>query len=117
MHADKGANDCGEHTALGEEHAAACGLGMRHAFERKDEENGSDQISSFHEVGREGHFASGLASDLRLLNIFSMRSVMPNPPTTLMVAAVTAMKPRMCANLGYCGSPASTREPMSDIPE
>ena len=45
-----------------------------------------------------------------------MRSVMPNPPTTLMVAVVTAIKPRMCAT-GERVAPASTSEPISEMPE
>src|SRR4029079_4536108 len=90
----------GEHVALGQEHSAASGLGVRHALERKDEEDRGDEGCSFHEVDGEGHFASLACSVLRLLNIFNMRSVMPKPPTTLMVAVVTAMNPRMCANSG-----------------
>ena len=103
VRADEGADDGGEHAAFGQEHAAARSLGMRHALERKDEEDGSDQVGGFHEVGGQGHLATpasaGFAS-LRLLNILSMRSVMPNPPTTLMVAVVTATNPRMCAKVG-----------------
>ncbi len=54
--ADERADDGREHAGLGKEHAAARGLRVRHALEREDEEDGSDEVSSFHEVGGEGHF-------------------------------------------------------------
>src|ERR1700676_1359272 len=103
---DEGAYDGREHAAFGEEHAAAGGVGVRHHFEREDEEDGGDEVSGLHEVGGEAHFATALPSVVVafvsgfLRNIFSIRSVMPNPPTTLTVAVVTATKPRMCAGSG-----------------
>src|SRR5688500_16051649 len=45
-----------------------------------------------------------------------MRSVIRKPPTTLMVAAVTAMKPSQVATSPR-SEPASTSEPTSEIPE
>ena len=45
-----------------------------------------------------------------------MRSVMMNPPTTLIVAAVTAMKPSMVLTV-LRPAPAATSEPTSEMPE
>src|SRR4051812_34738941 len=50
------------------------------------------------------------------LNIASMRLVMMNPPTTLMVAVVTATVPRMVLTM-LRPAPAATSEPTSEIPE
>jgi hypothetical protein len=49
------------------------------------------------------------------LNMLSMRSVMMKPPTTLVMAHTTAMKPRIVATLPYC-PPASTMLPTSEMP-
>src|SRR3954447_2392561 len=49
-------------------------------------------------------------------NIFSMRSVMRNPPTTFVVAHTTAMKPSAVATPPRC-APAATIEPTSEMPE
>ena len=47
----------------------------------------------------EGLGSRGAALSLRFWNICSMRSVIMKPPTTLIVAAVTAMKPRTVASV------------------
>ena len=49
-------------------------------------------------------------------NIFSMRSVMMNPPTTLMVAEATAMVPSTVLTVPW-SDPAATSDPTSEIPE
>src|SRR5439155_9894804 len=51
-----------------------------------------------------------------LLNMASMRSVMRKPPTTFVEEQATAMKPRMMLSQS-CISPATTREPISEMPE
>ncbi len=102
---DERAYDGGEHAALGQEHAAPRGVGVRHHLERQDEQDRRNQVRQFHEIcacairGRV-HLEASFAGASRLRNILSMRSVMPNPPTTLTVAVVTATKPRMCADSG-----------------
>ena len=50
------------------------------------------------------------------LNILSMRSVIRKPPTTLIVAAVTATKPRIVLTIPR-SEPAATSEPTSEMPE
>ena len=50
------------------------------------------------------------------LNILSMRSVIMKPPTTLVVAQVTAIKPSVVLSV-LCCAPAATSEPTSEIPE
>ena len=50
------------------------------------------------------------------LNILSIRSVMTNPPTTLVVEQTTAVKPRMVLKVLYC-APAMTIEPTNEMPE
>src|SRR5829696_4134298 len=51
-----------------------------------------------------------------LLNIFNIRSVITKPPTTFVVAHITAMKPRIVLTLLYC-APAVTIEPTREMPE
>ena len=53
-------------------------------------------------------------SGLLALNILSMRSVMRNPPTTLLVAATIAMVPRTVASVLLC-SPARMIAPTTAI--
>lgn len=50
------------------------------------------------------------------LNIDSMRSVMRKPPTTLAIAAVTAITPRTVERV-LRSEPAATSDPTSEIPE
>ena len=50
------------------------------------------------------------------LNILSMRSVIMNPPTTLIVEATTAMKPSVVLRVPR-SAPAATSEPTSEMPE
>ena len=45
-----------------------------------------------------------------------MRSVITNPPTTLIVAAVTATKPSIVLTVPR-SEPAATSEPTSEMPE
>ena len=54
-----------------------------------------------------------------LLNMRSIRSVITNPPTTLVVEHTTAMNPRTIATLLWCGPvpPAITIDPTSEMPE
>ena len=49
----------------------------------------------------------------------SMRSVITNPPTTLVVEQTTAINPRIVATMLWCGPvpPAITIDPTKEIPE
>ena len=58
VRAHQRADDGGEHAAFGQEHAAPRSVGMRHSLQREDEEDGSDQVGGFHEVGGQGHLAT-----------------------------------------------------------
>ena len=78
------ADDGEQHPQLGEEHPAAGGLGVAETAQPHDEEDGGEQVEELQQVAL--HY-------FRARNILRMRSVMRNPPTTLMVEAVTAMKP------------------------
>src|SRR5262249_30116218 len=49
-------------------------------------------------------------------NILSMRSVIRNPPTTLIVAAATATVPRIVESVVF-PSPATTSDATSEMPE
>jgi hypothetical protein len=60
-------------------------------------------------------FACDGAVVLRL-NIFNIRSVITNPPTTLIVEQVTATNPRIVLTAVWC-APAVTNDPTRDIPE
>src|SRR5262249_8980725 len=94
-------------------HAASRLFGRREALQSENEEDRRGQVHRLDKVGP--HFLSLSALSVRL-NIRSIRSVMMNPPTTLMVAEITATKPRRVAT---CPSfaPAATSEPTSEMPE
>ena len=62
---------------------------------RQDEADRRDEVREVQPDSSRLLGIRGLASFL--LNMRSMRSVMRKPPTTLMVAQMTAMKPRMVA--------------------
>ena len=83
-----------QHSGLGQEHSAARRLRMAHRLQAEHEEDRREQIGGFDEVGRRAHLRTTF-SCWRFWNIFSMRSVIPNPPTTLMVEVVTARNPSM----------------------
>src|SRR5467141_534569 len=98
--------------------AVAGGSGRAHPLQRQDEQSASDEVNNFDDVlaagelghgGGNHHFVGRL-----LLNIFSIRSVMRNPPTTLLVAATMAMTPSTAAKL-LLRSPTSTIAPTTAI--
>ena len=77
------------HADLAGPDAVAGGLGRAHPSQRKNEEDAGDQVNDFDDVLAAcelcGHGFVGRLD----LNILSMRSVIRNPPTTLLVAAMT----------------------------
>src|SRR5262250_454479 len=91
---------------------------MAQSLQPHDEQDRGQQVSSFDEDIPDDHQAffsfSTIASRRR--NIFSMRSVIMKPPTTLMVEATTAVKPRTVLRRVRC-APAVTMDPTSEIPD
>src|SRR5262249_55245237 len=88
-----------------------------HPLERENKERAGDQIDQSDEALAARELCHDLAvvpANLGLgrldLMIFSMRSVMRNPPTMLLVAAITARIPRMNDSLLSC-LPTSTIAP------
>lgn len=57
-----------------------------------------------------------VSSSFSFLNIFSMRSVIRKPPTTLVLEQATAMQPSRVLSQS-CRAPATTSEPISEMPE
>src|SRR5580692_10004837 len=110
------------------QNAVAGGGGRAHPLQGKNEKCTGDQIEKFDQVLACGEFVHDLSGmiakyELRdmisrvylldgrlLLNILSMRSVIKNPPTTLLVAATMAITPNTTANLLLC-SPTRTIAP------
>src|SRR5215472_254293 len=91
------------------------GRGRRtHPLERQNEERARDQVNDFDEVLAACQFVHDFVAGRLLLNIFSMRSVMRNPPTMLLVAAMTAMVPSTAERVLLC-SPTSTIAPTTAI--
>src|SRR5262249_47439314 len=78
-----------KHPDFARQHAAARRRRRVHPFQRQDEQPGSDEIAG---LDRQIHQRFSVS---RFLNIFSIRSVMRYPLTTLIVDAVTATKPKM----------------------
>src|SRR6516165_7954409 len=103
------AGDGQEHAQLSSPHSAPRRGRRAQPFQREDEQYGGDEVGDLDDVlGGKGlvHGFLGLLA----LNIFSMRSVIRKPPTTLLVAAITAKIPRTVESLDFC-SPASTMAP------
>ena len=86
------ADDGEEHARRGELHAATRSVWLRQSAQTKDEGGRGGDVGNLNEEGADlrVHFGASV-----FLNIFSMRSVMTNPPTTLTVAAATAIAPMM----------------------
>src|SRR3972149_6953831 len=79
-----------DHAELRQQHAAPCRLGMRQSADAEDEEQGRYEVEDL-----DGDVHGQRPPPFFFLNILSMGSVMRNPPTTLIVAASTATKPRI----------------------
>src|SRR5271167_790191 len=98
-----------DHADLAGQHSAARRRRRAQPFQRKDKKNAGDEIDDLDDLLIAGEVGHGFVGRL-LLNILSMRSVIRNPPTTLLVAATTARKPRMKERLLLC-SPTRTIAP------
>src|SRR5438128_7028950 len=101
------------HTDLAGPDSAPGSARRAHPFQRQNEERAGDQINDFNDVLISGEIGHGLVGRLDL-NILSMRSVIRNPPTTLLVAAITASVPSTVENVLLC-SPTSTIAPTTAI--
>src|SRR4030095_2425463 len=94
-------------------HATPCSCRRTQPFQRQDEQRRRDHVSDFDDdIGR-GHRVHAFLAPLDL-NIFSMRSVMMNPPTILLVADTMATVPKIVANVDLC-SPARIIAPTTAI--
>src|SRR5947207_15761551 len=89
------------HTDLAGPDSAPGSARRAHPFQRQNEQRAGDQINDFNDVLISGEIGHGLVGRL-LLNIFSIRSVMRNPPTTLLVAATTAITPSTVERVLLC---------------
>src|SRR5581483_1611771 len=101
--------DCQQHAKLASLNATPRRCRRTHPVKRKDKKCAGDQIDDLND-GLIGHDLGGRA----VLNILSIRSVIRNPPTTLLVAAMTAIVPRIVDNLLLC-SPTMTNAPTTAI--
>src|SRR5437870_5504050 len=101
------------HTDLAGPDSAPGSARRTHPFRRQYEERAGDQINDFNDVLISGEIGHGLVGRL-VLNIFSMRSVIRNPPTTLLVAATTAITPSTAEKVLLC-SPTSTMAPSTTM--
>ena len=91
------ADDGQQHAGFAGEDAAARGGRRAQPLERQDEQRRRNDVEDFNDVFTTHEVGHGLGA-LLTLNILSMRSVMMNPPTMLLVAATMAMVPRMVAS-------------------
>src|SRR5579872_7186177 len=111
-----------EHSGGRQDHAAARRIRMAQPFQSENKQDGGGQIGGFKKIAGVHFFSPVLSSVFMasfLRNILSMRSVIRNPPVTLIVAEVTAAHPRIEASRVWFSwlAPAMTREPISEMPE
>jgi hypothetical protein len=145
MSVEQRTDDRKHHSQLREEHAPSRTARRAEPLQSEDEKCRGDQVEvAQHLAGRDvshaldpvqhkrgegeggqrrpGHPAAlpcgaGAAADsASLLNIFSMRSVIRNPPTTLVEEQATAMRPSAVLS-GVYWAPAITSDPTSAMPE
>src|SRR4029077_2198197 len=94
------ADNSKQHADLTREHAAARRLRRAQPLESENEKCGGYEVGDFDD-GFGGGQVHGFFGPLAL-NIRSIRSVMRNPPTMLLVAATMAMVPRILASSAPC---------------
>src|SRR5258708_19960178 len=92
------AADSEHHADFSSEDAPAGGGRRVHPLERQNEEGAGNEINQSDECLAACERSHGFVGRLDL-NIFTIRSVMRNPPTMLLVAAMVARIPRMRAVL------------------
>src|ERR1700735_2169651 len=89
------------HSQLTGPDAVAGGSWRAHQLQRKNEQRCGDKISDFDDVLGDLHLDHGFFVRLDL-NILSMRSVIRQPPTTVLVAATIAIVPSTVENVLLC---------------
>ena len=86
-------NGCG-HPSRSEQHAASCRIGMCEPLQAKDKQDRCEEIARLDvDVQFELPFLPVAFVGISRLNIRSIRSVIRNPPMTLIEAEITATKP------------------------
>src|SRR5262245_16985991 len=118
---NQGADDGHKHSERGHIHSATRRLRMAQSFQAEDEQDRGEQVTEFNKIiAAHQRFSSfppeSLPPPIRSLNILSIRSVIINPPTTLIIAEVTAIKPRNLLRSLYL-PPAVRIEPTTEIAE
>src|SRR5207253_11224946 len=109
-------HDREQHPDGGEGVALARRLRRAQPLEAENEEDGRDEIGGADEIRRQmGKGHEPRASRGLPANIWSMRSVTRNPPTTLIVPSTTARNPSVVRS-GPSGSPATSIAPTRTIP-
>src|SRR5260370_272162 len=108
----EGAGNREQHAQFASEDCAARRCRRAQPLQRKDKKRGGDQVGDFDDVFHAGQVGHGFFGPLAL-NIRSMRSVIRNPPTMLLVAATIAIVPRIFASIAPCAwySPARMMAP------
>src|SRR5690349_15946313 len=99
-----------EHAEFPSPNAAACRGRRTHPFEREDEQPRRNQVDHLNRLLGDQRCSVHYFFGLLVLNIFSMRSVIRNPLTRLLVAATMAIVPRTVASPLLC-SPARMMAP------
>src|SRR5690606_4326623 len=110
--------DGDEHAGGAEHVAGARGRRGAEPLEPDDEERGGDEVRRVDDERQRGAFGlrDHWAPSCRFLNIWSMRSVTMNPPTTLIVASATAATPITVLS-GDSIRPATISAPTIVMPE
>src|SRR5689334_12632229 len=91
---EQSADDGGRHSRSRHDHSTAGRVRMTKPLQAKDEKNGGNQVDCFDQESGVHFFSSALTASF-LRNILSIRSVIRNPPVTLIMAEVTAAQPRI----------------------
>src|SRR5215510_8997342 len=94
---------------------------MAQPFQTEDEKDRGEQIAEFDKIIAVHQRCSSFPPEsppppIRSLNILSILSVIINPPTTLIIAEMTAMNPRNLLTSLYF-PPAVRIDPTTDIAE
>src|SRR2546425_11965245 len=84
--------DCKKHPQLTGPDPVARRARRAQPFQRQDEKSGGEEVRDFDDLFGADHGAHGFLGPLAR-NIFSIRSVIRNPPTRLLVAATMGMVP------------------------
>src|SRR5436305_4934635 len=98
---EQGPDDGGCHSSRRHNHAPPGSVRMAQALEPHHKKNGGKQVSGLKDDLSGAHFFSSAFGASFLWNILSMRSVIRNPPVTLIMAEVTATHPSTEISIGW----------------